>query len=135
MGNRTQLQMMLVVATVVISASIAIPFLSSNAFAINNDPKFKITVHHVFTRDLKVDITLHGIHKSAIVHHGHSHTHGVTKHATINFGKVTGVHIGSTYNLCFSPIHVHPPLLCEDNRQITSLPVQKVTLDTNDFED
>ena len=134
MGKTYQIQIALVIIVVLISTSfITIPLLNTNAFALKKDPKFKVKVLNVFTRDLKVDITLKGIHKSAIVHHGSSHTDGVTRQVTIDFGVVSGVDIGTSYEICLSVVH-HPSSFCEE-KQITSLPIQKVTLDTNDLED
>jgi hypothetical protein len=129
-----QIRIALVILGVLISTSfITTPLLSTSAFALKKDPKFKVKVLNVFTRDLKVDITLKEIHKSAIVHHGTSHTDGVTRQLTIDFGAVSGVDIGTNYEICLSVVH-RPSAFCEEN-QITSLPIQKVTLDTNDLED
>ena len=95
--------------------------------------EFKVKVLNVYTRDLKVDITLQGIHKSATVHHGNSQTNGVTREVTTDFGEIPAVGIGSPYNICLSVLH-HNAGFCNDN-EIDSIPVQEVTLDTDDIED
>ena len=97
--------------------------------------KFVVSVLHVYTKDIVVEITIDGHHNSAIAHANPPSTKGVTKFVIIDFKNIPGIRIGDEYDVC-SWVKDNPDgNACNVPAKLTNLLVQHATVDTNDYED